>query len=322
MMIEWGLANGQPFLLLYFCAMKTCSSCVVNKDQNSFCVNNRTKDGLHPVCKECQKSWREENKEKLTEKSKEYAVRKKEEIREYKRQYYLKNKDSMSAQKKVYHEKNKEKLNEKARQYYKDNKNIQAQKAKIYRESNKELIAERKKQYAKDNKDLLKASKRSYYEKNREHMLAQNKEYYIQNRDVKLEYARNYGKINRGARSEYDRLYILKRKNEDPIFRLKANLRGRLNRYCKYSKLNKRFKTMDSLGISPSEFKVYIEDMFVDGMSWDNYGSGNNKWSIDHIKPLCTATTEEEVFILNHHTNLRPMWWFDNLSKGGKYQEL
>jgi hypothetical protein len=206
--------------------------------------------------------------------------------------------------------------------YFQENKIKMSDSRKEYREKNKEKISESKKQYAEANREVLNKKKKDYYTKNKDTLLAQMKIYYEANRDRKLQYIKEYRKKNKEVRNEYDKVYILKRRNEDPIFRLKANLRGRLNRYCKYSKLNKRFNTMDSLGISPSEFKVYIESMFVDGMSWDNYGAGNNKWSIDHTKPLCTATTEKEVFILNHYTNLRPMWWFDNLAKGGKYQEL
>lgn len=302
--------------------MKTCSSCLVDKDQNSFCVDSSRKDGVHPICKECQKEWRKKNKEKLAAKSKEYALKKKEQIREYKRQYYLKNKESISAQKKEYHEKNKEKLNEHSRQYYKNNKSIRSQKAKIYREANKEVIAEQKKRYAEENKERLKHSKKAYYEKNKEYMLVQNKRYYQENRELKLQYIKDYRLKNREKVNEYDRAYMFNRRQEDPVFRLKCNIRGRLHRYCKHSGLNKRFKTMESVGLAPADFKVYIESMFLDGMTWDNYGQGEGKWSIDHTKPLCTAKTEEDVFTLNHYTNLRPMWWFDNLAKGGKYQEL
>jgi hypothetical protein len=30
-------------------------------------------------------------------------------------------------------------------------------------------------------------------------------------------------------------------------------------------------------------------------------------WDIDHIVPLCTAKSPEEVLSLNHYTNLRPL---------------
>jgi hypothetical protein len=51
-------------------------------------------------------------------------------------------------------------------------------------------------------------------------------------------------------------------------------------------------------------------------MSWDNYGFYG--WHIDHVIPLSSAKTEEEVYKLCHYTNLQPLWAEDNLKKGSK----
>jgi hypothetical protein len=50
-------------------------------------------------------------------------------------------------------------------------------------------------------------------------------------------------------------------------------------------------------------------------MSFDNYG----QWHIDHIIPLATAKTEQDVYTLSHYTNLQPLWAKDNISKGAKW---
>ena len=47
-------------------------------------------------------------------------------------------------------------------------------------------------------------------------------------------------------------------------------------------------------------------------MTYDNYGiyekdKYNVGWDIDHIIPICSATSEEEVIKLNHYTNLQPL---------------
>jgi hypothetical protein len=60
----------------------------------------------------------------------------------------------------------------------------------------------------------------------------------------------------------------------------------------------------------------YMEKQFQPGMSFDNYGFDG--WHIDHIVPLATAKTEEQVAKLNHYTNLQPLWAKDNMSKGAK----
>ena len=63
-------------------------------------------------------------------------------------------------------------------------------------------------------------------------------------------------------------------------------------------------------------FGKVVEEQFVDGMSWDNYGIYG--WHIDHIIPLSSAKTEEEIFKLCHYTNLQPLWAVDNLKKSNK----
>jgi hypothetical protein len=55
-------------------------------------------------------------------------------------------------------------------------------------------------------------------------------------------------------------------------------------------------------------------------MSWDNYGIKG--WHIDHIIP-CAAfdlTDPEQQKICFHYTNLRPLYWADNISR--KYNDF
>lgn len=51
-------------------------------------------------------------------------------------------------------------------------------------------------------------------------------------------------------------------------------------------------------------------------MSWDNYGLYNGEegygWDIDHIIPLSTAISEEDVKRLNYYTNLQPLCSYIN----------
>ena len=64
-------------------------------------------------------------------------------------------------------------------------------------------------------------------------------------------------------------------------------------------------------------YKKFLEDKFVEGMSWENYG---NEWHIDHIVPLKYKNpTIEEVMGRLHYTNTQPLWVYDNVSKGNRY---
>ena len=99
---------------------------------------------------------------------------------------------------------------------------------------------------------------------------------------------------------------------EDGFFRMKKNLRDRIRQYLIGE--NKSKKTKDVVGLDKLQFKLYIQNKFVNGMSWENYG----KWHLDHIKPLYQAKNNEEALILNHYTNLQPLWATDNIRKNKK----
>ena len=50
------------------------------------------------------------------------------------------------------------------------------------------------------------------------------------------------------------------------------------------STLTRRSMVLSWLGCDVDTFVKHLENQFVEGMTWENYG----KWHIDHIKPLCT----------------------------------
>jgi hypothetical protein len=71
------------------------------------------------------------------------------------------------------------------------------------------------------------------------------------------------------------------------------------------------------LGCTREELRKHIEDQFLSGMDWSNYGI---VWHIDHYYPLSKALKHNmEAFKKAcHYTNLRPLWKKDNLKKGAK----
>ena len=56
---------------------------------------------------------------------------------------------------------------------------------------------------------------------------------------------------------------------------------------------------------------MYLESKFEHWMNWENRGKYTGEfnigWDIDHITPLSTAKTEEDILRLNHYTNLQPL---------------
>jgi hypothetical protein len=94
----------------------------------------------------------------------------------------------------------------------------------------------------------------------------------------------------------------------------------KVRRLIKNSINRKKFtiksKTYKILGCSYCELKIYLESKFEPWMNWDNYGKYNGElnygWDIDHIVPLSSAKTEEEIIKLNHYTNLQPLCGYIN----------
>lgn len=125
------------------------------------------------------------------------------------------------------------------------------------------------------------------------------------------EYHKTYGKIyrqkNKHKRNEYVRNF---RKN-NILYKLASNTRTRLNQILNVNKWYKTNKFKQYIGCSLEELKLYIEKQFKLEMSWENHG----EWEIDHIIPLSSAKTIEELYKLCHYTNLQPLWWRDNLKK-------
>lgn len=183
---------------------------------------------------------------------------------------------------------------------------------KKYYEKNATTIRLQHKEYRKLNKDKRAESAKLWKEKNRDYILIKRKEYYENNKDKR----KIYLKENKTKILDYYRNYKKNRRAQDPMYRVINNLRTRIYLACKAIQLNKSTSVNKSIGLPLSELKTYIESKFQEGMTWKNYG----KWHIDHIKPLSSATTEEEVIKLNHYTNLQPLWAIDNIKKSNKYE--
>jgi len=73
----------------------------------------------------------------------------------------------------------------------------------------------------------------------------------------------------------------------------------------------KESNTYNILGCSYEQFILHIESKFEPWMNWDNYGLYNGEfnygWDIDHIIPVSSVRTEEDIINVNHYTNLQPL---------------
>jgi hypothetical protein len=163
-------------------------------------------------------------------------------------------------------------------------------------------------QYNKKNREKNRERHRKYYWDNHQKELIRTNKKHEKNKEKEKQYRKdNRVKINEREKNRY---------NNDIIFKLRTNLRNRLKLFLKTKKINKNNSTIEFLGAEPDVIKNHLEKQFKDGMSWDNFG--HNGWHIDHIIPLSSAKTEEEVYKLSHYTNLQPLWANENYKKSNK----
>ena len=181
-----------------------------------------------------------------------------------------------------------EEIKEYKRQYYLANQEKIKEKARLWKEANKERVKENSANYRKNNPD-------------------KNKEYVKANADSVKERRKNYRQKNRTKINEYEK----NRKATDPKYKLGCDIRRTIIDSFRQNFFNKSSKSYQILGCSLEEFKTYLESKFEPWMNWDNRGKYNGElnygWDIDHIIPLATAETIEDIIRLNHYSNLQPL---------------
>jgi hypothetical protein len=186
----------------------------------------------------------------------------------------------------------------------------------------------KQKEWRKENDSKVKNRSQLYYENNKEKI----KIYQEKNQDKKKIYLLNWKKNNsercnqllcNWKKNNSDKVKESRKKERergkiDIIFNIKNRVRCRLHHFLNRSTITKKSKTFDILGCSPYFLKEYLEKQFKSGMTWDN----RNEWHIDHIIPLSSAQSEDEIYKLCHYTNLQPLWAEDNLKKSNKILKL
>jgi hypothetical protein len=200
---------------------------------------------------------------------------------------------------KEYKEKDSQKIKESKRQTYFKNREYYLKKSHDHRYKNIDKVRER---------DRLRG--RAKYDEKKEYQ----KKYRENNQEKIKEYKKKYEVNNSEKIKEFRKIRFVERNKTDNIFYLRNKMRTRLYHFISNRNISKNNRTFEMVGCSPEFLKEHLEKQFVDGMSWENKG----KWHIDHIIPLSSAKTEEELLKLCHYTNLQPLWAEDNIKKSNK----
>lgn len=105
--------------------------------------------------------------------------------------------------------------------------------------------------------------------------------------------------------------YRKKRRENDPKYKFICDARKIVHDSFYRKGFKKNDKSQNLLGCSFEEFKLYLESKFKPWMNWNNRGlytgKKNETWHIDHIIPLASANTIEDVIKLSHYTNFQPL---------------
>lgn len=88
---------------------------------------------------------------------------------------------------------------------------------------------------------------------------------------------RLYKDKNEKNKEKYSKLKLIRdteRRKIDPLFKLTGNIRTLISKTIREFGKVKKSKSYEILGCSFLEFKEHLENKFLDGMDWNNYG----KW--------------------------------------------
>lgn len=174
-----------------------------------------------------------------------------------------------------------------------------------YKPMCKQCYAERAKQWAANNKEKRLEIAKRWAEQNPEKRAESLKKY-----NSKAESKKRH----KEWRKENIVGYLANRRKTDSMFAFKVKIRSTIYKSITKMGYTKKSRSREVLGCSWEFLKGYLEAKFQPGMTWDNRG----QWEVDHIVPISSAVTEDDVIRLNHYTNLQPLWASDNRSKGAK----
>jgi hypothetical protein len=229
--------------------MKICSLCNIRKDYSEFHKHKTGKDGYTSGCKECRKIKSKKDYDKLKQNDKVV-------ITEKTCASCLIQKDVNSFHKQI---------------GTKDG----------FRSMCKEC---RKDKFKSDYQNLPEFSKKHKQ---------RTKKYRIENKE------------------KYNNYFKERYKKMPHVYAWRSMLKSVLRRFG----TKKEQKTIEMLGYSAEDLKKHIESLFLEGMSWENWG----KWEIDHIKPVSSFDKTTDTKIVNDLNNLQPLWKSDNIKKGTKF---
>ncbi len=238
---------------------------------------------------------------------------------------------------KVWSKNNPDKVKAHQAKKYQNNKHKYKERIAKYNEKNADVIAayhvqynvinaEKRKAYSAEynikNKDTISAQKKQKYAENPEPAIARAKKRYLNSKESMSMWYKEYKNKNR--------ISINKKRVEryatDMQYKLSISLRVRLSMAVRaqikrgVGSGGKKGSAVKDLGCTLLELMIHLEERFLVGQTWENWGRGKGKWNIDHVIPISSfdLTDPAQCAAACHYTNLQPLWYEDNMKKNTK----
>lgn len=133
------------------------------------------------------------------------------------------------------------------------------------------------------------------------------------------EHMRRWRQNNAADHRERRNVYLRNRRSA-PRERLNYRIGNAVREALRGRKSGRRWETL--LGFTLTDLMAHLERQFTEGMTWENMG----EWHIDHIRPLASFSFESpgcaDFGAAWALSNLRPLWAYDNMSKGARVTSL
>lgn len=274
---------------------RECRKCKIIKSLSDFVISKTCQQGRMFTCSKCNNEriaeWGRNNIEKVRASNRKSKKKNREKSNEYNRQWKKDNRDHVNEYKR--------------KKYAEDPEKIKIQNKKSI-DNNPGKVKERSRKYYLSHIDKFKEDGAKRYAENTEQIKASTAQWAKNNPDKTKIYSR---------RKQEKRM-------ADPMKKLNRNMSFRVWTCLKTAKASRTWK--DFVDFTSKELMEHLEQQFVLGMTWDNYG----EWHVDHKIPLSSfifqLPTDDEFKKAWALSNLQPMWGIENVKKGKKilYPEL
>ena len=260
---------------------KVCNSC--GKEfpltHEYFNYANKAKGQFQGMCRECRKIYRKSLLENPEAKERE---------RESRRKYYFAHKEQEKERSRI----------KNGRRYWGDEE-FSKRTGWQPNETGVSESGRHLKSYNICNAETYREKSRKYLEANPQKCRENHRRYLENNKDSVAKYAAEYHK---------------RKYHSDSLYKFQCHIRNTINQSFRRYETYKPRTNKEVIGITSSELRDYLLRTFEEtyGYAWDQAEPVH----IDHIIPLATAKTEEDIVRLCHYTNLRLLKAHDNLIKG------